>query len=301
MDTFSELYEEMMTKKITERLYEEMPTKKMTFTIWDVGHGLSIWIKTPKGHNHWIDSGRNVDNDFSPPKHVNEQYNENKLDFLIITHPDSDHIGNLPDLIKYLGEPRVLRRNKTLPNVLKYGDEKSEYQKCYKNLDLRYTSNVDWSESPCNPEYNGGIKIKTDELKYEEGMNKNDTSVIALYFYAEHLFFCPGDISPNGWSNIWNQCSKKFSPIINKAKYKILIAPHHGRETGYSEEMMNIIEPHLVIICDKWGGGDTHKGFREKPKGLDLNGVIKRYKSTKNTGRIKFTIGEDGTRTYSEV
>jgi len=81
----------------------------------------------------------------------------------------------------------------------------------------------------------------------------------------------------------------------------LLIAPHHGRKSGYSEEMMDTIDPHVVIICDKWGGGETHRGFRENPQGLDLNGVSEKYKSTKTTGRIKFTIREDGTRTYSEV
>lgn len=292
MAAFVGLYEDL-TKEITKN--------KMTLTIWDVGHGLSIWIKTPQGHNHWIDSGKNEDKDFSPPKHVNEQYKEKTLDYLIITHPDSDHIGNLPDLIKYLGKPRVLSRNKTLPNALKYGDEQSDYQKIYKDLDLTYNKKIDWNESPCNPDYNGGITIKTDELNYEEGMDKNDTSVIALYFYAEHLFVCPGDIGPKGWSKIWSKCSEKFLPLIKKAKHKILIAPHHGLKSGYSEEMMDTIDPHLVIICDKWGGGETHRGFRENPQGLELNGVSEKYKSTKTTGRIKFTIREDGTRTYSEV
>lgn len=28
----------------------------MMFTLWDVGHGLCIWIKTPNGHNHMIDA-----------------------------------------------------------------------------------------------------------------------------------------------------------------------------------------------------------------------------------------------------
>lgn len=292
MAAFDDLY---------EYLTEEMSTNKMTFTLWDVGHGLSIWIKTPQGHNHWIDSGKNADNDFSPPKHVNEQYNENTLDHLIITHPDADHIESLPDLIKYLGIPRTLTSNRTLPDTLKYGDQQSEYQRVYKDLDLMYNSETDWNESPCNPDYNGGITIKADELAYEEGMDKNDTSVVALYFYADHLFVCPGDIGPTGWSKIWSQCSEEFLPLIEKAKCKILIAPHHGRKSGYSQEMMDAINPHLVIICDKWGGGETHRGFRENPQGLDLNGVFEKYKSTKTTGRIKFTIREDGTRTYSEV
>jgi len=282
-------------------LAEDVPTNKITFTLWDVGHGLSIWIKTPLGQNHWIDSGRNADTDFSPPKHVYEHYNQDSLDYLIISHPDSDHIGNLPDLITYLGKPRVLLRNKTLPAELKYGDEESEYQKKYKELDSRYTTSIDWNESPHNPNYNGGISIVSGQLSYEEGMSKNDTSVVVLYLYADHLFVCPGDIGPEGWAKLWTNYSKSFVPLIEKADYRILIAPHHGRNSGYSDEMMENINPHLSIICDKWGGGETHRGFRENPQGLDLSGEFVTYKSTKTTGRMKFTIREDGARTFSEA
>ena len=31
-----------------------MTDNKLVFTLWDVGHGVSIWIRTPNGSNHWI-------------------------------------------------------------------------------------------------------------------------------------------------------------------------------------------------------------------------------------------------------
>lgn len=70
--------------------------KVMMFTLWDVGHGLSIWIKTPNGHNHWIDAGWYPETDFCPAHHVRHHYGETKLDYLIISHPDADHRQNFP-------------------------------------------------------------------------------------------------------------------------------------------------------------------------------------------------------------
>lgn len=274
---------------------------KMIFTLWDVGHGLSIWIKTPAGHNHWIDAGSNSNDDFSPAKHVFENYSEKNMDYLIISHPDKDHIENLPDLIDFFGEPRVLCRSKSLPAKEKYGDESFEYQRVYKDLDTRFTSPITYEKSPQNPDYNGGIEIKNDNLDYRKDLIANNTSVVVFYYYADHLFVCPGDIEPAGWAELWANSSAKFQPLIEKASHRILVAPHHGRESGYCQDMMDSINPHLVLIADKWGGGETDRGFRENPLGLDLNGYTEKYKSTKTNGRLKFTIREDGVRTFSEI
>ena len=31
-----------------------MLNRELMFTLWDVGHGVSIWINTPNNSNHWI-------------------------------------------------------------------------------------------------------------------------------------------------------------------------------------------------------------------------------------------------------
>ena len=53
------------------------------FTLWDVEHGLSIWIQTPSGQNHCIDVGKNNDTDFSPYVHMRILHNVKMLDYLI--------------------------------------------------------------------------------------------------------------------------------------------------------------------------------------------------------------------------
>lgn len=284
-------------------LDENKMANKMTFILWDVGNGLSIWIKTPNGHNHWIDAGSNNGNDFSPAKHVYENHKERNIDYLIISHPHKDHIENLPDLVGYFGKPRVLCRNRSLPANEKYGHEQFEYQKVYKSLDIEFNNPIshDAPISPQNSDYNGGIEITNGNLDYYDGIASNNTSVVVFYYYADHLFVCPGDIEPAGWIDLWAEESENFSPIIEKAKHRILVAPHHGRESGYSQEMMDAINPHLVLIADKWGGGETDRRYRENPLGLDLNGSKEKYKSTKTDGRLKFTIREDGVKTFTEV
>jgi len=266
----------------------------MMFTLWDVGHGLSIWIKTPNEQNHWIDAGKNGDTDFSPAQHVYEDYKERDIDYLVVSHPDADHIENLPDLIEYLDEPRVLTRNKTLPDELKYGECTQEYQKIFKDLDCRFNGTVKPEKSPRNMEYNGGVNVKTANLSYRDGMTKNNSSVVVMYAYAGWLFVCPGDIEPDGWEELWDIESETFDPLIKKSEYRILVAPHHGRESGYSQQMMDDIDPHMVLVSDVPGESPTDRRFRENPIGVEFEGEVIPYISTKTEGRIQFIISEDG-------
>lgn len=267
---------------------------KMMFTLWDVEHGLAIWINTPKGYNHWIDAGKNSGTDFSPAEHV-YRLGETDLDYLIISHPDADHINDLPDVIRHLKEPRVLCRNSTLPDFEKYGNCSLEYQQVFRDLDKRYTEPVLPENSPSNSTYNGGIKIETSMLTYSEAnRNLNDTSVVAFYLYTNWLFVCPGDIEPTGWPSLWQKSRDKYAPLIQEATHRILIAPHHGRPSAYSQEMMDDIVPNLVLISDEYGQAETDSRYRSKPTGLDTGREMLKFLSTKTSGRIQFNIWNDG-------
>ena len=137
-----------------------------SFTLWNVEHGLSIWIQTPSGQNHCIDVGHNNHTNFCPFAHMKKKYNVNSIDYLIISHPDEDHIEGLPNFINNLGEPKCLTRNKTLPDEMKYGSCEKEYQQTLKTLDSIYTVNVPDDISPLNKKNNGDVDIYITQNDY---------------------------------------------------------------------------------------------------------------------------------------
>ncbi|VGO13382.1 hypothetical protein PDESU_01939 [Pontiella desulfatans] len=286
---------------LTQIERENAAKKQMMFTLWDVGHGLSIWIQTPNGHNHWIDAGWYPETGFCPAHHVRHHYGETELDYLVISHPDLDHLHNLPKIIEHLGKPRVLRRNKSLPDREKFGDEQHEYQKKYKELDGSYGGGIEWSENPRNPDYNGGVTIEASCLSYREGMNKNNTSIVMFYSYKGWLFCFPGDIEEAGWLEFWSKYASDFQPLIDGATYRILVAPHHGRQSVYCQDMMDTIDPAMVLISDKYGMEPTHDSFRTKPNGIAWTTGEKKFLSTKTGGRIQFTVKGDGQCNYSQA
>ena len=276
-----------------------MNPQDFNFTLWDVDHGLCIWIQTPNGQNHWIDCKKS--DGFSPSEHVKKTYGVTKLDYLIISHADTDHINDLPNLVKAFGKPIALMRNKTVPDEEKFKSETLECQTVFKELDTSYTESVKWENSPMNPDVNGGVEVKATYNDYSQEVTGNNTSVVALYHYANWLFVCPGDIEDGGWKKLWQARKAEFEPLISKSKWRVLVAPHHGRISGYSQDLMDNIKPQLVIVSDVAGQSETDRRFRENPAGLSITVApesekrLWKYLSTKGGGRVRFDIGSTGT------
>lgn len=272
----------------------------LQFTLWDVDHGLCAWILTPKGQTHCIDAGHNNNTDFSPFKQMKEKHDVSVIDFLAISHPDQDHIEGLPSMRAFLGNPRVLCRNKTLPDDMNYGNGDMEYQKIFKELNEGFICEVSEDISPINPEYNGNINILEIDNTYEDGMSCNNTSVVFLYKYNNCVIIFPGDIDPSGWNKLYADNKEKIDAFIKGKGYTILVAPHHGRSSGYSQELIDVILPDLILVSDEYGKGETdNRYYNINGSGVKLNDKIVKLLSTKTHGRIKFIIKDDGKISFS--
>ncbi len=275
-----------------------MTGQKLMFTVWDVGHGVSIWIKTPNGSNHWIDLGRTPE--FSPSEHVGRAYRVSEIDYLVISHPDKDHLEDLPQFRETFGDPRALQRNKSLPAVDMFGQRTFQYQKDFAHLHNRYTSSVPREDSPTNPERNGGVRYAIRSLDHGTRVNGasiegNNTSVVVMLLYGGVLFVCPGDIEPPGWQELWRRYESSFRALIEDAEHRFLVAPHHGRRSGYCKGMMDAIQPHATFISDVWGASETHPAFRSNPLGVrSPSGETVKYYTTKRGGRVQVIVSTNG-------
>ena len=178
-----------------------MSNRKLLFTLWDVGHGVSIWILTPNGSNHWIDLGRTPE--FSPSEHVRCNYGIPSIDYLVISHPDRDHLEDLPQFRKHFDDPRALQRNESLPAADMFGQGGFLYQQEYADLHSRFNTAVPYSQSPINPACNGGVQYAIHSLDHgtresditlfgRAAIEGNNTSVVVMLLYEGVLFVCPG-------------------------------------------------------------------------------------------------------------
>ncbi len=276
-----------------------MNSQELVFTLWDVGHGISIWIRTPSGQHHWIDLGKTPE--FSPSRHVRQFCGVSYIDYLIISHPDRDHLEDLPNFKWAFGYPRVLYRNTSLPATDMFGTQSSQYQRDYFDFHGRFNYPLPLYADPTNPQVNGGVNYALNCLEHGTttdwgtDIQGNNTSVVVMLLYNGVLFVCPGDIEPYGWNKLWARYEGSYGPLIEAASTRLLVAPHHGRRSGYSREMMDAIQPHATFVSDVRGDSETHRSFRSDPIGIQLpDGTIEKYFSTKLGGRIQVVISGAG-------
>ena len=276
-----------------------MNSQGLVFTLWDVGHGISIWIRTPSGQNHWIDLGKTAD--FSPSCHVRQLHRVSYIDYLIVSHPDRDHLEDLPNFKWAFGYPGVLYRNTSLPHTDMFGTRSYQYQRDYFDFHHRFNSPLPFYSDPTNPQVNGGVNYALNCLKHGTttsmgtDIHGNNTSVVVMSLYNGVLFVCPGDIESVGWNNLWARCESSYRGLIGAARTRFLVAPHHGRKSGYCREMMDTIQPHATFVSDVRGHSETHRSFRSDPIGIQrTDGPIEKYFSTKLGGRIQVRVNEAG-------
>ena len=103
-----------MTETLTYRDFANTQSD-LDIRVWEVADGLAIRIRTPSGQNHIIDAGRTPD--FSPAEHISKYHwrEGDRLNYLVISHQDADHVEDLPNVLELLGKPATLLRNKRGP------------------------------------------------------------------------------------------------------------------------------------------------------------------------------------------
>lgn len=268
--------------------------KQCEVVFWDVQHGHMTYIKTPNNRHIVIDlgtgdysKGKKV---FSPLLHLRDKYGVKQLDYVIITHPHLDHIDDILNFDAL--NPKVLRRPKHLSNaeVMERVIERDrkKFEK-YCEINNRYNQSIESSssDSVANPENWGGLQIKSYTPTSCNHNNFNNHSIITVIEYANIKIVIPGDNE---------KCS--FDELLAKDDFRnniknadILVAPHHGRESGYNEDFVNLVNPRLTIVSDgKFCDTSFNAQYTKKSRGWKV------HKTSNGTSRERkcLTTASDG-------
>jgi competence protein ComEC len=225
---------------------------EVKIVFWDVEHGHASYILTPNSRHIVVDLGTGSygsGHEFSPLTHLKYRYGIDQLDFVIITHPHVDHINDIFNFDSL--NPKVLLRPKHLdkkPILDKATDTDKPKLEKYFEISERYNTPVpDTSpNSTKNPSNWGGLKIKTFVPSKLSQSNLNNHSVVSVFSYAGLKILVPGDNEPPSWNEL-----KELPGFLNITEnIDILLAPHHGRKSGFDNEMMKHFNPRLTVVSD---------------------------------------------------
>jgi competence protein ComEC len=212
----------------------EVPDDPLTVHFIDVGQGDCILIKY-ESCNILIDSGEkeNVDTvtDYLDYRGIRA------LDYVIATHPHSDHIGSMPDVFEEFDVHNVLIPRLTQKNV--------PSTKTYENLLACI------SASGAKASYAiVGEKYKVGEISFEilapseQYEDLNNMSVVIRLDFGDTSFLLTGDAQ--------RESEEAMLKIGADLDVDVLKAGHHGSKYSNTPEFLEAVSPKLTIVsCGK--------------------------------------------------
>lgn len=281
-----------------------MPTR-MWLRIWDVEHGACAMLQhcrqTPTGEV-WsqmamVDSGSMAT--WTPSAYL-RNLGWTRIAHLFITNADQDHMSDLHGLARAGLDVTQLSRNPSYTGA---------QMQALKRQSGPLTEDAQWYVRACDhfsgpaPEpFNetmGGVTFRSFWNDYAafQNPNTNDLSLAVFFSYAGFTILFPGDLEKAGWRLLLR--NPEFRAYL--AQTTILVAAHHGRESGFCTEVFNYLKPRAVVISDKPIQHETQQMVPDYRNIIAGDGVLvhgeqrrRHVLTTRRDGWIHFDVMENG-------
>lgn len=204
---------------------EEKKPAEVTIKYINVGQGDAILIALPE-KTILIDAGP-TESSSQVEKELKE-LGRKKIDYLIATHPDEDHIGGMADIISNNDIGVIYAPNKT-NNTATYKNLLETIQK--KNLKI--TPSVAGTVIDQTKDYKVEILWPSKDANFSD---TNDYSVIIKLTFGDKTFLFTGD------------APIKAIASSNPGHIDVLKVSHHGSDTGTNEELIHKLSPKYAVI-----------------------------------------------------
>jgi len=227
-----------------------MIPEPLEVVFWDAQHGNATYIETPNGLHIAIDLGIGSyggDRDFSPLLHLKRKYYVNQLDGVIITHPHKDHIDDIMNFYeltpKSFACPRQLLKEDVMIDIKE--EDKKLFER-YFQIKEYYPPPLPDERNPLLAQNNGGVDFQIFSPLSCDKSNINNHSLVIVISYANSKVIIAGDNEPPSWKELLEK--DNFVKAIKNVD--ILLAPHHGRDSGFHSELFKHFTPYLTVISD---------------------------------------------------
>lgn len=217
---------------------------KLVVRFLDIGQGDSELIELPTGERILIDSGDRG----APTVDLLRKYGVRQLDLIIATHPHSDHMGEMRDVMRAFKVQEFWDSGLNHPTKT-YSDMLQEIR-------------------------DRGIKFATpkrgDVLKFGDVLievlnpsnelpdnNPNNASLVIRLTYGAKRFLFTGDAETYEGSTKPSAWEQMVAAEPDKLRADLLKAAHHGSSDGTTREVLDAVRPSIVTISCA-AGNDYH-------------------------------------------
>lgn len=201
----------------------------------DVGQGDSILIKAPDNFDILIDGG--PDSSVLNELGRNLPFYDRDIELMILTHPHSDHVAGLVEVLKRYEVKKVLYTGAlhTSPDYLEW-------------LRLIKEKNIPMEIVKAGDSFQFGASLSLDILyPFEELTNQkvkelNDSSIVSRLVYGQTSFLLMGDAPAEVEEQLLN------SELTGQLQSDVLKVGHHGSRYSSSPEFLTAVKPQYAVI-----------------------------------------------------
>ena len=203
----------------------------LTVHMIDVGQGDSFLIKTPKGITMLIDGG--------PPQNSDQliaylkRHQVNQIDYMIASHPHSDHIGGLIPVMKEFPVHHVI-----VPSVT----HTSQLYESFLETLLESQADIQVIQSSSQLTIESDVAFEIFYTGIDYGLNLNDWSVVLRLNHDEMSFLFAGDLESGAEMDLLNFFS------LDQLSSEVLKVGHHGSNTSTTQPFLNAVQPRVGLI-----------------------------------------------------
>lgn len=204
-------------------------TSELKVTFFDVGKGDAILLETDT-QSMLIDTGYDDTSDVILD--YLEEENIEKLDYLIITHFDKDHVGGADKILEHVEAEEVLE-----PDYESDSGQTEEYKEALKKkgitpVKVTDTMELDLKGTECTV-------YPPRQKEYEE--EDNDFSLVVSLRFGEEGFLFAGDCEKERISELMAETDLDL-------RHQVLKVPHHGRAEKNSDKFLLAVRPEAAVI-----------------------------------------------------
>ncbi|MCG8324171.1 MAG: DNA internalization-related competence protein ComEC/Rec2, partial [Thiotrichales bacterium] len=247
--------------------HEQPGRGQVWITLLDVGQGMSAVVQT-RSHGLVYDSGARFNTGFDAGSSVLLPYLRQRritrLDTLIISHGDNDHIGGAPALLAGIPVRRVLS---SVPDRIRHTDA----QYCRSGQSWQWDS----------------VQFSILHPHKEDVYRGNNASCVLQIRSGQSSILLTGDIE----AAAEHRMIVRHGPDL---RTDILTVPHHGSTTSSTERLLDTVQPQLALLA---AGYRNRYGFpkqaimaRYRDRGIEVMGTARHGAITVNMTPGDFSV-----------
>jgi len=253
----------------------------MLLAVLNVGQADSILVRSATGRTMLVDSGNeaaDVDRTILP---FLKTHGIDSLDYLVLTHPDQDHVGGMPALLDAIPVG-------TFVDSVQPGITNQSYLRTLQGVQAKGIKPVKARREQPAPDLGAGtvVQILAPEEPLIGGSSAtNNNSIVLRVTYGNVSALLAGDME--------HEEEQRLLGHRDNLRSQILKVAHHGSQGTTSNEFLDAVGPEVAVISVGAGNpyGHPHPQLLQRL----ASHRIKYYRTDQN-GTIQLLIDGSGYR-----